>query len=212
VPDAITQLIASAMQASGARRLVLAGRSTGAHPALVQAMRFNDCICVVCNPISHISAYSTFAVRRFLSVCWGLEIEGNRKAKAMPREIIDDCSDLYHEGHSHTLILLQNATDHHLKRQCLRLAVRVKDSARMLLTTRYFPASLGHTYPNSEQASWIAAAVTAPGATCMEVGDRQAQMVRAEVVPQNPVSAQPKVSATPVGDLELAARLAALSR
>ena len=214
VPRAIGDLVAAVVSRLAPRRLIFVGNSNGAHGALVQSARFPGCVCLALSPITRISGFYPHRIQHYLSVCW----DGARSLEALPAEFVDDCGLLYREGHAHSLILLQNATDPHLLRQAVPFAAQVRDRERMLFLTHFYPDMLGHALPGKLRLEWVTAAALAPTADCLDIARTHAEMFAADQSGPAPErraaegrAAAPRASDRGARDLDLAARLAAAS-
>ena len=135
-PQAIHGFLYDVCDILSPARLILTGNSTGAHAALVHSARFPDSICIVSSPITRISGYYAQTVARYLAVCWGRD---ERAAPILPDGVLDDCGTLYRNGHAHSVIVLQNATDPHLPRQALPFAAQIRNHDRFLLLSTFYP-------------------------------------------------------------------------
>ncbi len=179
------------------RRTIFVGGSTGGHAALLHSRAVPDSLCVAVNPIACISRYYPSIVRPYLRTCWG----GGRGLEDLDESFTDDVGKSYAAGHSHDVILLQNATDHHFVSQAAHFAAQLKDAERFLFLSRFFPDAIGHAYPGVAIAGFVRAAVRAPTTGCREVA-------RLALDGDDPVAA-PSGSRVAGRAQDLAARLAA---
>jgi hypothetical protein len=206
MPQAIHEFILAVSEILEPRRLIFAGSSTGAHAALIQSARFEGCVCVVCNPIARISGYYARAVERYLAICWGPEaaVRPRGGEYALPAGVLDDCGTIYGEGHGHSLIVVQNATDPHLLRQAVPFIARIRNPERLLFLSAFFPGSIGHVVPRVAMASWLRAATRARTTDCLDIAGAhgEAQAEAAGTADGFAASGIPE-------DLDLAARIAA---
>lgn len=199
VPRAIHEFLFAVTAILSPSRLIFTGNSTGGHPALAQSARFEDCVCVVSNPIARISRYHSQAVERYLSTCWGPAAAARRDGDALPGGVLDDCGTIYRNGHRHSLIVVQNATDPHLLLQAVPFAARIRDPERLLFLSAFFPGSIGHVVPHALMARWLLAATRARTAACPDIA--QAYGSAEATVPPASTAAS--------GDPDLAARIVA---
>ena len=201
VPQALYRFIASVCDVLAPPQLILTGGSSGAHPALAQSVRFPGCVCMVVNPIAWISGYYPNLVNRYLSICWRRDQEIHK----LSADFTDDSGALYKEGHDHSLIVLQNATDHHFVRQAVRLAANIRDHEKFLFLSSFFPEVIGHAFPGLVRAQWLTAAVLSPTAACHDIAQTYADRF-------SPTSSAPlKTPPLPLRDLDLSARIAAMA-
>ena len=202
VPQALYRLFASICDVLAPRRLIFTGGSTGAHPALVQSAHFPGCVCMVVNPIVWISGYNPDHVDRYLSICW----HRDQELRKLPAGFTDDSAALYNEGHDHSLIVLQNATDHHFGRQAVRLAANIRNHRKFLFLSSFFPNSIGHTFPGRVRAQWMTAAALSPTAACHDIARTHAE--RFSPTPDTPS----KTTSLSSRDLDFSARIAAMAK
>jgi poly(3-hydroxybutyrate) depolymerase len=203
VPSAIATVVAGIYEALAPARLVFVGGSTGGHAALVQSARFEGSVCVAINPITRISAYNPAHIASYLDVCW----PGRSSLSDLPSTVVDDCADVYAEGHDNSVIVLQNATDLHVCRQAAPFAARIRTVRQFLFISEFFPTSTGHVYPAQLRAQWVAAAALAPTIACQDIARTRSDTFGS--VPLAPPSL-PLQDLAP-RDLAVAARLAAMA-
>jgi hypothetical protein len=160
VPATIGAVVRRLGDAWQVPRVVFAGGSTGGHPALLQSARLTGSVAVVQNPITRISGYYRGTVEQYRDLCWPTLAP---KA-ALSEATIDDVGVLYGEDLGNTVILLQNARDHHLFGQSATFlqAVRSKRNREALLfLSAYYAEHVGHSFPPGVWSRWVGAAVDA---------------------------------------------------
>lgn len=147
------------------RRIIFVGGSVGGHPALLHSFEYPGSLCIAINPIVRISRYYPGPIRAYLNTCWG---EG-QTLDDLRDSVLDDVGTLYASGHQNEVILMQNATDHHIVKQALSFASKIKNLDQFLLLTHFFPETIGHSYPGAPVADMVKAAVWAPTSACRDV-------------------------------------------
>lgn len=161
VPDQLTRVIEALARALGSTRVVLAGGSTGGHPAMVQSSRLPGSVAVVQNPILRISAYYRRTVAEYRATCWP-HLDA---AQPLAAATIDDVATCYAEDRQNAVVLLQNALDHHLFPQSIAFLAKLKNDRNrkaLLYLSEVFEEYRGHSFPKAEWARWVRAAVEAP--------------------------------------------------
>lgn len=211
VPRALKGFLAALRETLAPRRTIFAGGSTGGHAALVQAALAGpagESVCIAFNPITRISHYYSGHIARYLAACW----PGVDKVSDLPESFLDDCAVPWRAGPKSgakpgsALILLQNATDHHLQRQGLAFAAQVGDPKQMLFLSSFFPDAIGHAFPAAERAVWLVAAVRAPAADARAIAVFRAD--RHELRSETITEQAPAAERATARDLDFAARIA----
>jgi len=200
VPNAIRSLIADLIAELQPSRVLSVGGSTGGHPALYQAAFIPNGVAVLCNPIGHISRYSTGHIRDYRSTCWP-EAKGDEPLENL---VCDNAATAFTKDSSSTVIFLSNARDPHLVRQSApvqRTLIRNLAADRTMLVSDFFSAFNGHSYPSSNWLQWIKAAIEAPTISVEDIGSRYERMTRSAGKPE------PTRDAFPASDLVLASKL-----
>lgn len=177
VPKAIRSLIADLIAELQPSRVISAGGSTGGHPALYQAAFIPGGVAVLCNPIGHISRYSSGHIKDFRSTCWP-EFEAD---EPLENFVCDNAATAFTAESSSTVIFLSNARDSHLVRQAAplqRTLARAVDADRSMLVSGFFAAHSGHSYPSSNWLQWIKAAIESPTNSIEDIGSRYERMTR----------------------------------
>lgn len=155
----IRKLIDTLVEALSPARLILAGGSTGGHPALVHASERPESVAVVVNPILNISAYHPDYVKAYRATCW----PGAGDDEPLPGTV-EDATVLYAKPGRNTVIYLQNARDGHFWHQAVPFLAALRGMQRLqsiLFLATHFEGYPGHTFPPQEWARWITGACLA---------------------------------------------------
>lgn len=177
VPKAIRSLIADLIADLRPSRVISAGGSTGGHPALYQAAFIPNAVAVLCNPIGHISRYSSGHIKDFRSTCW----PEFKPDEPLENFVCDNAATAFTAESSSTVVFLSNARDSHLVRQAAplqRTLARSIDADRSMLVSGFFAAHSGHSYPSSNWLQWIKAAIESPTTSIEDIGSRYERMTR----------------------------------
>lgn len=137
-------------------RLIFTGGSTGGHPALAVSHAFPGSIAVVVHPILTIENYAEHHIQEYLDHCWP-ELPDK---SALSGVVVSDVTTLYEKGQNNLAILLNNATDGHLKLQSSPFHARIRYSVKTLVLSELFPGYSGHSYPIENWTTWVVAAAT----------------------------------------------------
>jgi hypothetical protein len=194
VPGQIAALVQRLVAAWRVPRLVFASGSTGGHAALLQSARAPGSVAVVQNPIAHISGYSRGTVEQYRQVCW----PALGAKQALSDATVDDVGSLYGEDLANSVVLLQNARDHHLYGQSLRFlqGVTSKRNRRALLyLSDHYADHEGHTFPRAVWTRWVLAAAEAPDIDVSTIASQAARA--AEAAGPGPAPAPQAPRATP---------------
>jgi hypothetical protein len=185
------------------KRLVLFGGSMGGHAALLQSLSIPDCIVVTKNPIVSIAHYKPHHIRMFLQHCW----PEAKHIRDLADRIVSDVGALYANSHDHTVIYLQNPTDHHFRPQAVRFLKQVNDTDRLLFLCEMHSGFEGHNLPARYVAAWIEAALSAVGIDRRDIANAYAAL--SALPPAAPSEGR---AAVDLGDIRIATRLAAHAR
>lgn len=202
----VRSLIDGLQDATSSGRLVLAGGSTGGHPALVHASERPDSVAVVVNPIVNIGAYHPDYVQGYRATCWP-DVAPGDPLPGVP----EDLRSLYGEPGNNTVIYLQNARDGHFWRQAVPFLGALRGMKRLqsvMFIASHFDDHPGHTFPPQEWARWIVGACTAADPTPPAVA--AAASAQASRLPAAAgLAGKGKSNVVSAHDLGLARRLAA---
>jgi hypothetical protein len=185
VPRQIATVVQRLCAAWRVARLVYASGSTGGHAALLQSARAPGSVAVVQNPIAHISGYSRGAVEQYRRTCW----PSLPATQPLSDVTVDDVGALYGKDLANSVVLLQNARDHHLHGQSLRFlqGVTSKRNRRSLLYLSDFYADHeGHTFPRAVWTRWVLAAAEAPDTDVSTIAKQAAQQAAQPAAPAEP--------------------------
>lgn len=201
---AIRKLIDTLVQALSPARLILAGGSTGGHPALVHASERPESVAVVVNPIMNIGAYHPDYVKAYRATCW----PGVGDGEPLPG-IVEDATALYTKPGRNTVIYLQNARDGHFWHQAVPFLAALRGMQRLqsiLFLSTHFEGYPGHTFPPQEWARWITGACLAADGSPASIAAATATLQPAAMTRNDRGARSAEV---PAHDLAIAQRLTA---
>ena len=187
---AITELVSRVSAQLRSQRLVFVGSSVGAHAALVQSYRFENSCCVANNPIANIGHYFESHRNAFLRNCW----PGVEKVEDIGGSFINDCGDLYRQGHPNQLIVVQNPTDHHFHRQAIHFVQQLPWKGNSLMVSEFDPEVIGHRFNGLTLRRWSLAALSADGGTCLDIARRFHELKNEAPVEENVRSSETTIS------------------
>ena len=133
-------------------RLVFAGGSSGAFPALRHSFEHKDSIAVVYNPITNILKYFEKPKKSYFKYCWNDNQVNNIN------DTILDLTSLYSNNLNNFVIYLQNASDYHLYHDAIPFLKNIKNFNRCYPVIEVFDGFWGHLYPPHVWIRWIYAA------------------------------------------------------
>ncbi|MGZ8370108.1 MAG: hypothetical protein ACXWVH_03530 [Caulobacteraceae bacterium] len=164
--EELSRLIRSMVNRLQPSRVIFVSGSSGGHPALVQANRIADSICLLQNPLPVISDYFASQVAAYREICW----PDQPPERPLSEFIIDDAATVFAAGQRCKVMIVQNATDPLYPRNLATLSAVLKPQKTLILS-EVFAGLRGHKYPMDRIYRFVEALLRAPEVDPFAIAD-----------------------------------------